>query len=285
MTATECGDCGLRLRFVRTDVWCLPLYNCCRQTQIRELYLTSECTIELIESIEGCVDNVSFVRPVESCLPAVPAEELDTHFHCVYEFDMDSHTFLPLRKCFVVDRLPALPPSIRSPGSCVHYALHPRQLRGRQRAVLTLGCTTLRLPVMFVPSFPSPPGFVKPRRLPLDTPLRLADSSADSVADSGVCGDAAADSGGDGPEDAVKAFSSSYIGVSWHRASGRWHGQIRHMGKRLSLGYFHTEVEAARAYDKVGFPAGLDADLLSLWLWQPLHQPVGVLLCRLDHEI
>ncbi len=51
--------------------------------------------------------------------------------------------------------------------------------------------------------------------------------------------------------DNSKGFSSSYIGVSWHRASGRWHGQMRHNGKRISLGYFHTEVDAARAYDKV----------------------------------
>ena len=54
------------------------------------------------------------------------------------------------------------------------------------------------------------------------------------------------------PQDAdgAKGFSSSYIGVSWHRASGRWHGQMRHNGRRISLGYFHTEVDAARAYDK-----------------------------------
>ena len=48
-----------------------------------------------------------------------------------------------------------------------------------------------------------------------------------------------------------RSFSSTYYGVSWHKSSGRWAVQIRHDGKRIHVGYFMKEEEAARAYDRV----------------------------------
>ena len=94
------------------------------QAQAYELFLTSDCSIETAESIEKKMDNVTFMRPgalAEGGLPSSFAARQHAHvddsqWYCVYEFDMDSQTFLPLRACFAVDRLPSLPPSLRSPG-------------------------------------------------------------------------------------------------------------------------------------------------------------------------
>jgi hypothetical protein len=43
--------------------------------------------------------------------------------------------------------------------------------------------------------------------------------------------------------------TSSYKGVSFHKASGRWVAQIGMNGKRKHLGLFGTECEAALVYD------------------------------------
>jgi hypothetical protein len=48
-----------------------------------------------------------------------------------------------------------------------------------------------------------------------------------------------------------RTFTSAYHGVSWHRSSQRWAVQIRHGGKRIHVGYFESEREAALAYDDV----------------------------------
>eukprot|EP01138_Halocafeteria_seosinensis_P016414 gb/GECG01016745.1/.p1 GENE.gb/GECG01016745.1/~~gb/GECG01016745.1/.p1 ORF type:complete len:588 (+),score=86.49 gb/GECG01016745.1/:1-1764(+) len=48
-----------------------------------------------------------------------------------------------------------------------------------------------------------------------------------------------------------KKFTSRYYGVSWHKSSQRWAVQIRHDGKRIHVGYFADELEAAIAYDKI----------------------------------
>lgn len=41
-----------------------------------------------------------------------------------------------------------------------------------------------------------------------------------------------------------------FKGVSWHRASRRWRAYLRDDGRQISLGYYGTPEEAARAYDR-----------------------------------
>lgn len=43
--------------------------------------------------------------------------------------------------------------------------------------------------------------------------------------------------------------TSSFKGVSRHTASGKWQAHIAAAGRRRYLGLFHSEVEAAHAYD------------------------------------
>jgi hypothetical protein len=45
--------------------------------------------------------------------------------------------------------------------------------------------------------------------------------------------------------------SSKYKGVSWHKATNKWHAQIKVDGKSKHLGYFINEDNAALAYNKV----------------------------------
>ena len=44
--------------------------------------------------------------------------------------------------------------------------------------------------------------------------------------------------------------SSKYRGVSWHKRDKRWISQIMVYGKSVTLGYFHSEIDAAKEYDK-----------------------------------
>ncbi len=44
--------------------------------------------------------------------------------------------------------------------------------------------------------------------------------------------------------------ASKYKGVCWHKHFGKWMVQIRVNRKKIYLGYFKDEVEAAQAYDK-----------------------------------
>lgn len=44
--------------------------------------------------------------------------------------------------------------------------------------------------------------------------------------------------------------TSGYKGIYWHQHNKSWKASIRQNGKRISLGYFATPEEAARAYDK-----------------------------------
>jgi hypothetical protein len=47
-----------------------------------------------------------------------------------------------------------------------------------------------------------------------------------------------------------KNTSSIYVGVHLRKTNGRWEAEITHNGKKIWLGSFENEVEAAKAYDK-----------------------------------
>ena len=47
-----------------------------------------------------------------------------------------------------------------------------------------------------------------------------------------------------------KPTTSKYKGVYWNRIAYKWHVQIGQKGKRVHLGYFDSEIEAAQVYDR-----------------------------------
>ena len=44
--------------------------------------------------------------------------------------------------------------------------------------------------------------------------------------------------------------TSSYYGVCWHKAAGKWNAQIEIEGKRTNLGFYTDEKEAAQVFNK-----------------------------------
>jgi hypothetical protein len=52
------------------------------------------------------------------------------------------------------------------------------------------------------------------------------------------------------PEPKNNPPTSKYIGVSWHKVMSKWRARIMFKGKDYMLGYFITEEDGARAYNK-----------------------------------
>ena|SRR5438128_3286608 len=48
----------------------------------------------------------------------------------------------------------------------------------------------------------------------------------------------------------TRSTSSKYKGVSWHKQRGKWQATITRLNKFSFLGYFSSEEDAARAYDR-----------------------------------
>jgi len=68
---------------------------------------------------------------------------------------------------------------------------------------------------------------------------------------------------------------SQYKGVYWDKTNGKWAAGVRINGKQHFLGYFVSEIDAARAYDSaakqltdgfatLNFPENGDADIFAL---------------------
>ena len=51
-------------------------------------------------------------------------------------------------------------------------------------------------------------------------------------------------------QEKASKLTSKYRGVHYHKRSGKWRAQIQLNGKRVSIGSFATQEEAARAYDQ-----------------------------------
>ncbi len=82
------------------------------QDPTREVFLTSECSAEAVDAIDQRVDDIMFFQP-----PHAPAQQFQQEgalLYCCYEYDTDAEVFVPLRSCFVFDRLPTLPQSLSS---------------------------------------------------------------------------------------------------------------------------------------------------------------------------
>jgi hypothetical protein len=60
-----------------------------------------------------------------------------------------------------------------------------------------------------------------------------------------------------------KRNKSGFRGVSLDKPSGRWKASISKGGKQFHLGYFDNKADAARAYDREAFLAGINPELLN----------------------
>ena len=50
--------------------------------------------------------------------------------------------------------------------------------------------------------------------------------------------------------DGFSQGSSKFRGVTRHKQRGKWQSRIKDQGKQVNIGYYNSELEAARAYDR-----------------------------------
>lgn len=58
--------------------------------------------------------------------------------------------------------------------------------------------------------------------------------------------------------------TSQYRGVSWHKATQKWYASFSDEGVKKTIGYFDSEIDAAKAYAEVAKRLGKPYTLLPL---------------------
>ena len=66
------------------------------------------------------------------------------------------------------------------------------------------------------------------------------------------------------PASTAPSFKSKYVGVVWNRASKKWTAKVGIEGKKVFLGNFDKEVDAARAFDARAAPLGMPVNFPGL---------------------
>lgn len=244
-----------------------PALVTCSQGHPDELFLTTFSTLERLDCIDGLASvkfgNASHVVPpssdVSDSCGSWSSEEAggrstsrshsNRNRFCKFEYDHTLSVFVPLLSSFLIDRIASLP------GQVVHDNTQLSVEDGPDGENVT--------PDVAVTGPTREPLRERAAGNPFSTPIRRQKTgSAPSSRASTPLPEEVSPKAQNVPGP-YRVFSSSFHGVSMHKASQRWHAQVRFQGKRISLGYYDDETVAATAYDNVARKLGLPATKLN----------------------